>query len=502
MFSAASKTDSGTFGSGEAIFTNTAGASWVVPAGVTSISAVCIGGGGGGCQSTSAGGGGSGGDLRYYNNLSVTPGETLTITVGTGGAKGATGTAGGFSRIARSGTTLLEAAGGGGGTTAAPGAKNGTSTTIAGSVGGGDGGAGGTASGTVTCSGGGGAGGYSGAGGAGAAGTNTGANAAANSGAGGGGGGGGDTDTAGAGGGVNVFGIGLDGVGGAGTTANGHSATGGSYGDGGLDNGSTGTASFLMVPNFGGGGGGDDNAAEAGNGGQGVVRVVWPGTSCSFPSTNVWMSSVITTVIETQASTGTSITIPASAQAGDLAVLMNNVASLITPTNPSGWTRIINQNAAIPVMTVWYRILQSGDAGTTVTMTGGTTPSTEMIVLRKASGSISSVSVSGGTIQNAAGIPTTQTQNASTATAPFIVFGCFSPNAGTTGTSDMYFTGGVAGSGNVEPSYAYSGLNGDTSREAFMRFRIYDTAPLANVDVVCRRDVLSQTMGSFIIQVT
>lgn len=501
MFSAASKTGSSTFGSGEAIFTNTAGASWVVPAGVTSISAVCIGGGGGGSTTTSGGSGGGGGDLRYYNNLSVTPGETLTITVGAGGTVAATAGDGGFSRIARSATTLLEAAGGGGGTTTTPRPKNGTSTTISGSVGGGNGGVS-VSAGSTACAGGGGAGGYSGSGGNGAVGNTNGANAATNSGGGGGGGGGGDSDTAGAGGGVNVFGIGLDGVGGSGSASNGASATGGSYGDGGVDNSSTSADSFLVVPVFGGGGGGDDNGTEAGVGGQGVVRVVWPGTSRSFPSTNVWMSSVITTVIETQAGTPASITIPASAQAGDLAVLMNASGSLITPTDPSGWTRIINQNASVPVMTVWYRILQSGDAGTTVTMTGGSSASVEMIVLRKASGSISSVSVSGGTIQYSATVPTTQTQNASTATAPFIVFGCLATTTTTFCTSDMYFTGGVAGSGNVEPSYAYSGANGDSTREAFMRFRIYDTAPSVNVNVVCRRDVSAQTMGSFIIQVT
>ena len=60
---------------------------WVVPTGVTQISAVCIGGGGGGAgmsNSTEPGPGGGGGALAYAT-LSVTPGESLTVGVGRGG---------------------------------------------------------------------------------------------------------------------------------------------------------------------------------------------------------------------------------------------------------------------------------------------------------------------------------------------------------------------------------------------------------------------------------
>lgn len=502
MFSAASKTASAVTAAGEVIFTNTAGASWVVPAGVTSISAVCIGGGGGGSQNSNGGSGGGGGDLRYYNNLSVTPGETLTITVGSGGTPGSTGVSGGFSRIARSSTTLLEAAGGGAGSISGSGAKNGTSSTIAGSIGGGNGGICADPPTTTQAGGGGGAGGYSGNGGDGAISEATGSAGAANSGAGGGGGSGGTGSMGGAGGGVNVFGIGSTGVGGGGGAgADADTATGGSYGNGGLNHNATSTDSYLMVDNFGGGGGGADNTAEGGNGGQGAVRIVWPGTSRSFPSTDVWMSSVLTTVIETQSSTSGSITIPSSAQSGDLAVLMNMHETIGSQTNPTGWTRIVNQEAASPVMTVWYRILQSGDANTAVTMTGGTTPSSEMIIFRKSSGSISSVNVTGGTIERSTGIPTTQTQNISTASKPFIAFGVLSSDVTTMGSSDIYFTGGIANSGNVEPSAVFTGGNGDTTRQGCILFRIYDAAPSTNLSVVCRRDISNQTMASFIIEV-
>jgi len=63
---------------------------WTVPSGVTKIIVIAVGGGGGG------GGGGTsaGGEGGYPGNstvvlLTVSPGETLTITIGAGGAGGA-----------------------------------------------------------------------------------------------------------------------------------------------------------------------------------------------------------------------------------------------------------------------------------------------------------------------------------------------------------------------------------------------------------------------------
>ncbi len=75
------------------VFDDTPGQkTWTVPAGVTSVSVLCIGGGGG-CvlypQGTTGASGGGGAALAYKNNISVTPGQTITYNVGDGG-KGAT----------------------------------------------------------------------------------------------------------------------------------------------------------------------------------------------------------------------------------------------------------------------------------------------------------------------------------------------------------------------------------------------------------------------------
>ena len=79
---------------GEAVYEIPGAYSWTCPAGVTSVSAVAIGGGGGGRTwygATQGGTGGGGGGLGYKNNIAVTPGETYTVVVGSGGISAGSG---------------------------------------------------------------------------------------------------------------------------------------------------------------------------------------------------------------------------------------------------------------------------------------------------------------------------------------------------------------------------------------------------------------------------
>jgi len=76
----------------------TSSATWLCPAGVTSIQVEAWGagggGGGGGTGNKDGGGGGGGGAYIANNAVSVTPGVTYTITIGNGGAGGVTNTNG------------------------------------------------------------------------------------------------------------------------------------------------------------------------------------------------------------------------------------------------------------------------------------------------------------------------------------------------------------------------------------------------------------------------
>ena len=313
---------------GQIEFTTAGSTSWVVPAGVTSISAVCIGGGGGGSggQNYAGGGGGAGGALAYVNNIPVTPNETLTVQTGLGGTgvSGLNGNAGGESFIRRGTSTFLVRAGGGGGGIVQTGPGGTGGTVLVGS--GGAGGNGGNPNNTGGSGGGGGSGGYSGAGGNGGNFGSGGQNGSGGSG-GGGGGGSGTTTNAGGGGGVGLLGQVTNGTGGS--VSNG--GTGGSYGLNG-----TGSTTFAGYPaggsggSYGGGGGGgkpmaDYSSSVGGNGTNGAVRIIWSGSSTTtraFPSTN----------------TGDYYDLPSAPTIGTATVLSSTSArvSFTAPSNTGG----------------------------------------------------------------------------------------------------------------------------------------------------------------------
>jgi len=245
---------------------------FVVPAGYTSISAVCVGGGGGGGNDTDPeepGSGGGGGGLAYQASIAVTPGESLTVVVGSGGGSN---TAGGQSRIHRSGTNLVAANGGGAGQSPDNGNAGGTGGTVVVGTGGAGGAGGATADGNTQGAGGGGAGGYSGTGGTGQDGDLT---PASTNGSGGGGGGGGQNA---GGGGVGILG--------AGTSGNGSGAgTGGLAGSSGTNGSNSGTLNGAGGA-YGGGGAGAAGGDTPGSGANGAVRIIY-GAGRSYPSTNV-----------------------------------------------------------------------------------------------------------------------------------------------------------------------------------------------------------------------
>lgn len=297
--------------SGSQTFTTVGSTDFVVPYGVTSISVVCVGGGGGGgaCGFNStypngfSGACGGGGGLVWANNIPVTPGEVITVVVGGGGSGGsglgvAAGSGGSsYINAIRDGSTktILTATGGEGGRGVT---SNGTPKTRpdggAGSVNatyisgtyrineGGTGTAGRISTGAI--GGGGGAAGYTGSGGNGDTGS------LGNPGSGGGGGSGYASD------GSDVYSGGGGGVGiSSGQGANGAGGTFGSFagkGGSGGGNGGNGLAG-LVLPNgangglYGGGAGSadDDISLNPGFiGGQGAVKIYWPGTTKTFPS--------------------------------------------------------------------------------------------------------------------------------------------------------------------------------------------------------------------------
>ena len=255
-----------------------------VPANVTSVTVVCYGGGGGGGGARysntyfDAGGGGGG---AYSSTVvsGLTPGQPMTVVVGTGGAgganTGANGNPGGTSTVTYNSVVVASASGGSGGN----GCNNcGTST----------GGAGGsTGTGTVN------AGGAGGNGHDGSSDDNGGA----------GGGCGGPTTTGGTGGTASGGGAtaAVAGAGGGGLAGAG--ATGNVTGSGGVNGNNAPTAG----PVYGGGGGGaagySSGSGTGGSGAAGYVLISWSAASATCPSAT--RTSETITVLTVASNAGT-----------------------------------------------------------------------------------------------------------------------------------------------------------------------------------------------------
>lgn len=259
---------------GETVFTKVGRNSFVVPDGVTTLSAVTVSGG-----AAMARGAGAGGTTAWKNNIPVTPGETLFVDVGPGQSQNSSAS---LRTAIYRGTTLLMVSEG----------PNGVNPGSFTADGGGLGGAGFLFN-DGSGGGGGGAGGYTdkggdwgssyvygtgtpGKGGGGGAGGNPGSDGTSLSNAGAGGGG------------VGLMGQGADGAGGqAGTTNSG--GKGGSGGDNAAPVTSLSQVSGTSGAKFGGGAGGplkNNVNATSVVGGQGGARLVW-GKGRAFPATNV-----------------------------------------------------------------------------------------------------------------------------------------------------------------------------------------------------------------------
>lgn len=94
---------------------NSAGCSWAVPTGVTSIEAAVVGAGGAGGWGNQGGGGG-GGEVLHNEAFTVTPGASIPISIGTGGlAPTTTNRPGGNGNSTTFGVIIATGGGGGGG---------------------------------------------------------------------------------------------------------------------------------------------------------------------------------------------------------------------------------------------------------------------------------------------------------------------------------------------------------------------------------------------------
>ena len=108
-----------------------ASGSFTVPVGVTTVYLTGCGGGGGGAaynSGTTGGGGGGSGASAYRRSVAVTPGNVVTVTVGSNGSGSAVATASGTAGGTTSFGALLSLGGGAGGASASAGGGGGSAS--------------------------------------------------------------------------------------------------------------------------------------------------------------------------------------------------------------------------------------------------------------------------------------------------------------------------------------------------------------------------------------
>lgn len=127
--------------------------------------------------------------------------------------------------------------------------------------------------------------------------------------------------------------------------------------------------------------------------------------------------------------TSQTITIPASSQVGDIAVYVNRASGIVTiPTTvvPSGWTSVSNVTATYTRSIIAYKILVTGNPGSSVTVMNDTYDSTVMFIFRPTT-TITSLSYASLNEQGVDTDPTAQTVTAQG--TPYIVIGACGSNA-------------------------------------------------------------------------
>ena len=267
----------------------TTSGTWVAPAGVTSITVEAYGGAGaggaglsGGGGNNGRGGGGGGGGAFQSGTYTVTPGNSYTITIGTGGTGGSGTGNGGNGTVS---TAIFNS-----GTITADFGRGGRSYTN-----GGNGGAGGT-------------------------GTRNGGTGGSN-----------PLNTSGSGGGGGCAGTTGNGVNG-GQTAGGTAGTGGTIAGAGA-NGVTGNNTGNIGNNYGGGGSGGTRNGDGANGADGYMRITF-----TCPTFSAGANQTLATCATTTTLAATAATAPAT---GAWTVVSGSGA-VTTPTSAtSGVTAIV-----------------------------------------------------------------------------------------------------------------------------------------------------------------
>lgn len=176
-------------------------------------------------------------------------------------------------------------------------------------------------------------------------------------------------------------------------------------------------------------------------------------------------------------STATTITIPSGFAVGDIAILFQYArgSGSYTGGTPTGWTLVANNRTTTGTGGTWghiaYKVLASGDPGSSITGTGGGQEQAKIIIGFRPNAPITTVTISSLNTHAAATDPPTQTIT-DPGTKPFIAFAHYVCGQGVTNrTSNATMT---------EVASAIAAATEQYMR--YIRYNVGDTSQSITVD--------------------
>lgn len=136
------------------------------------------------------------------------------------------------------------------------------------------------------------------------------------------------------------------------------------------------------------------------------------------------------TFVASATSTSSGIVIPATAQVGDLAYLVDVGDEVAGGSAPAGWTTVITTNYTGAYCVHSLKILTSGEPGSTVTGMNGTDGNWKVCLVFRPSSSVSNVAISSYNGEGSTGNPSTQNVTVVGQTTPVIVIASTFSNNG------------------------------------------------------------------------
>lgn len=189
-----------------------------------------------------------------------------------------------------------------------------------------------------------------------------------------------------------------------------------------------------------------------------------------------------------------SITIPATSAVGDLAVLLINNGGLYNstaPNTPSGWTSIYSGTSGEYGTRMCYKILTSGNPGSSVSMTSNVV-SAGMVVFNLSSGAISTVTASTANHQETTANPSSQSVTASSGAPPLVVIGRADALDGTGFSVETPAMDGAATGTSASGTYRH---------DVYLAYKIYNSSP-ANHTLDMSDLGIVNFLASFYLEVT